>query len=625
MTAKILQPDSKASILPADAEGHLARAASQSRAEEALLRAVATGGQLPAVIERTHFTEATRGDVWESMRAEVAGGATPADVLARDSRLDTTQGGEPRLTAEYAARVLGWAQTRAKIPAHLAANLASAEALYVEALEADPQGPAVASWGAFLDAVREAQGSPASLKALAKVYPGGPCGTPAYVKRLTEQARGAEGPEYLGLSPARLRAKVASMPPLWRIVGPFVEGESSLIAGDPGAGKTWFCLDLAMRVALGAEWQKEEWRPARPGKVLYLAGEDHERGMTARIDMLGRSFKDDGRDDLLEENLRIIAADTWPDGEAPDFTQPEAQEALLRHVAQERFALVVLDNKDTLSSCENENDAAPALALFQFIHRMCLLPHRPHVVLVAHANKGGTSVRGSNALLTRCSLAFLLSKIDPINGEARTKVTPHKTGRPQGDDFDPRSLSTPWVFRQARTEGGGVRLEAEAVDESARAPIGARDYVNPSARGGISTEHALGAALLFAQHTQRKAEEVSRLSRNTLRGRAAAWEKLPAPARLAAIKARAALPCTAEELAALAKLSEGLGAPSPALGGEPPKPPTQPPGEGLGAGWVGGSPFRGATTHPPTQSEPTTPARPQPRRLFPVPSKGGEK
>ena len=71
-------------------------------------------------------------------------------------------------------------------------------------------------------------------------------------------------------------------PQKWVIEGLLPEG-LTLLCGAPKAGKSWLALDMALHVASG----KPFWNhPTSGGRVLYLALEDGERRMRARLKKL---------------------------------------------------------------------------------------------------------------------------------------------------------------------------------------------------------------------------------------------------------------------------------------------------------------------------------------------------
>lgn len=62
----------------------------------------------------------------------------------------------------------------------------------------------------------------------------------------------------------------------------------SVVYGEPNVGKTFFALDLAMRLAAGGDWHGHRLARLEPGEgVLYIAGEGG-RGLNNRIEALRR-------------------------------------------------------------------------------------------------------------------------------------------------------------------------------------------------------------------------------------------------------------------------------------------------------------------------------------------------
>ena len=68
-------------------------------------------------------------------------------------------------------------------------------------------------------------------------------------------------------------------PPNWLVTDIIVDDGFSIIYGDPGAGKSFVALDMALRVALGMDWHGI---PAKQAGVLYIAGEG-ARGIGKRV------------------------------------------------------------------------------------------------------------------------------------------------------------------------------------------------------------------------------------------------------------------------------------------------------------------------------------------------------
>jgi len=59
-------------------------------------------------------------------------------------------------------------------------------------------------------------------------------------------------------------------PPTWLVEGVITAGSLGVIYGEPGAGKSFAALDMALSIAYGRAWHG---RAVAPGGVLYIAGE----------------------------------------------------------------------------------------------------------------------------------------------------------------------------------------------------------------------------------------------------------------------------------------------------------------------------------------------------------------
>jgi len=97
-------------------------------------------------------------------------------------------------------------------------------------------------------------------------------GRPDAVKRVADS---------LGVSPGEARgpaltrlADVTPEPVRWLWPGRFARGKVTLIAGDPGLGKSFLTLDLAARVSTGMGWPDAPHERREPGGVVLLSAED---------------------------------------------------------------------------------------------------------------------------------------------------------------------------------------------------------------------------------------------------------------------------------------------------------------------------------------------------------------
>ena len=64
-------------------------------------------------------------------------------------------------------------------------------------------------------------------------------------------------------------------------------GELTLLAGDPGVGKTWIALDITARLTRGKAFPDGAAAPVHPLNVILMADENGEATLIARLRMLG--------------------------------------------------------------------------------------------------------------------------------------------------------------------------------------------------------------------------------------------------------------------------------------------------------------------------------------------------
>lgn len=107
---------------------------------------------------------------------------------------------------------------------------------------------------------------------------------------LSEAAEGAEGePSFrarrmVGAGEAMLADQP---PPDWALPGLEV-GETGLLAGAGGAGKSWWVLQVGAGVAGGLPWMFPGAAPTKPGRVAILTAEDGEKRLKRRLRTVGR-------------------------------------------------------------------------------------------------------------------------------------------------------------------------------------------------------------------------------------------------------------------------------------------------------------------------------------------------
>jgi hypothetical protein len=192
-------------------------------------------------------------------------------------------------------------------------------------------------------------------------------------------------------------------PPTWLIEGLIAEHGLSVVYGDPGAGKSFIVLDMALRIAFGMEWHGV---PTQQRGVLYIAGEG-ARGLGKRVTGWRKEHGLEGADApflLLPIAISLL-----------DQVQ---REKLLRTitaaVARAGFpiGLVVVDTVSRAMPGQDEN-AQEAMSLFVAAGGEIQVHTGGAVIAVHHTGKDSSrGMRGSTVLLGGCDASLKVTKDD---------------------------------------------------------------------------------------------------------------------------------------------------------------------------------------------------------------------
>ncbi len=206
----------------------------------------------------------------------------------------------------------------------------------------------------------------------------------------------------------------------WLWPGRFARGKLSLIAGQPGLGKSFLTLDMAARVSRGEAWPLENGPPGRaPENVVLLSAEDDIADtIRPRLDAAGAAVE------------RVYAVTTVPAGATLDgkprfapFRVTEHLPMLDRVIEQiGGCALVVIDPISAyLGKTDSHNnsevrDALVPLAAFAAKHQAAL-------AVVTHLNKSQqinalNAIIGSVAFVAAARAAYVVSR-DPDDARRR--------------------------------------------------------------------------------------------------------------------------------------------------------------------------------------------------------------
>jgi len=200
-------------------------------------------------------------------------------------------------------------------------------------------------------------------------------------------------PRFKFLSPAEL----AALPkPNWLIEGVLPERSFCVLYGEPGCGKTFVALSMALSVAADHSWGG---KPTAGGAVLYVAAEGLY-GLPTRVEAYQTKHG------LNAENIRYL-------GEAFDLRKPDDIEELLVRLRAEGIepVLILLDTLARLMVGGDENSAKDMGLAIAGIDRL-RKETSATILVVHHTRKDGQIERGSNALRAAADVMIECKKFD---------------------------------------------------------------------------------------------------------------------------------------------------------------------------------------------------------------------
>jgi len=253
-------------------------------------------------------------------------------------------------------------------------------------------------------------------------------------------------PEPIDGAPVVVRlSEVQPEPVAWLWPGRFALGKLTLVAGDPGLGKSFLTLDMAARVSTGAPWPDRLAEHTEPGGIVLLSAEDAIADtIRPRLDAAGA----DVRRIAALEAVRAVSDDGRDSARPFELSRDlPALESAIRSV--EGCRLVVIDpitaylgGVDSHKNADIRGLLAPLGALAE--------RHRVAVVAVTHLNKSG----GGPAIYRAMgSLAFAAA--------ARAAWTVAK------DKDDPKRRLLLAIKNNIAPDGGGLayRIEPRGANE----------------------------------------------------------------------------------------------------------------------------------------------------------------
>lgn len=205
-------------------------------------------------------------------------------------------------------------------------------------------------------------------------------------------------------------------PVTWLWDGRVAIGTTTMVAGNPGLGKSQFCCHMAASVTTGGTMPDGSRVPM--GDVLYLTAEDHfantvvPRLMAAGADLSRVHFIDCVRLAGQDGQTRERGFDLVRDVPALDA----------RLYLQTDVRLVIIDPVTAYLGSTDSHRTSDVRGVLRPLERVAQA-HHVAVVLISHLNKGGgaeamTRVTGSLAFVAAARSAFLVVR-DPQDEDRR--------------------------------------------------------------------------------------------------------------------------------------------------------------------------------------------------------------
>lgn len=183
------------------------------------------------------------------------------------------------------------------------------------------------------------------------------------------------------------------------LIEPFLrQGETALIWGASGIGKTHFSLCIA--VALASAGSFGSFNCPNPRKVLLVDGEMHLQDLRDRVRSLVETgaVKPSVPAEIWMENLTILARqDQKPGSVFVDLTQETSRTSLRKRCLKGKFDVLIIDNFTTVTDqLEDENASAAFKGTQDFFLQM--KQSDVATILIHHSRKDSKAFRGSQSL-----------------------------------------------------------------------------------------------------------------------------------------------------------------------------------------------------------------------------------
>jgi len=196
-------------------------------------------------------------------------------------------------------------------------------------------------------------------------------------------------------------------------------GKVTLLAGDPGLGKSFITMDIAARVSRGMDWPDADAVKSTPGRVLVLSAEDDPADtLRPRLEKCGG---DPSRVVFVES-----AGKDGPSGGQSDSVNltrdiPAIEDALK---LMGNCRLVIVDPISAYMGEADSNNNAEVRAVLKDLSRLAM-EYGPAVVCVTHLSKGsqgGKAVYRAMGSLAFTAAARVVWQVSKLPGESSLRA-----------------------------------------------------------------------------------------------------------------------------------------------------------------------------------------------------------
>ena len=290
---------------------------------------------------------------------------------------------------------------------------------------------------------------------------------------------------------------MAQPPVQWLIDGFIPQKSFSMIYGQPGAGKSFLALDIALCLAHGRQWRSRE---TKAGGVIYLCQEGFP-GMGQR---LRAWYAHNGVSDHAP--MKFIRASV-------DFMEPENLEKLIRTIQSVDFnvSLIVVDT--VARSFSGEENSSKDMGSFNRACGALMAASGAAVMGVHHAGKNfDLGLRGSNSLEGACDSILSVRKDESGIIEVKTEK--------QKDAVEAESIKL--ALQEVAIFGGSsaVLIDVDSEAEPDRRPnLSARETIALDALTNLLNDLRLQEVSVAQWHDahKEKAPDTTRPNRSKAR------------------------------------------------------------------------------------------------------------